>query len=314
MTVPGLTDADVQRILPILRAEAAQRQEERKELGQKTQQMAKQDEQMQQRIRDFESGRTDPLAYLKQHARHVTAPPSAAYKPKLSRLASLWAYGSPIAVFSYGIDSEAARTLARGGEAAAQQYANLADLYKGPAGQKIKAAEQEFKSFYAAKGFKDFTFTKVPGWSCVSPDGGTTAWFVFVNLYAGARDVEPMADGPILELRLSDLFSGDERPQPMEKTGSAPPMSLEQALRQAGMNEEQYRTRLGARTMARNDAADPSAIDAEARGFNYEGPMDPDMKKTLEGMKAFYETRRQNAMLYKRHAAVLDPLLSALGQ
>jgi len=314
MTVPKLTDADVRRVLPVMKAEAAERQAALKEMGQTLEQIEKMTQETEQRIKDLESGKLDPLAYLKQHSPSIAVPPSATYKPKLSRIASLWAYGYPIAVFSYGIDSEAARNLARGGESAARQYANFGDIYKGPAGQKIKAAEEEFKSFYTAKGFRDLAFTKVPGWSCVSPDGGVSAWFVFVNLYAGTKDVEAIPDGPILELGLAEFFSAGEKPQPMEKPERPAPLGKEQALRQAGMSEEEYGEFVSALAMARNDAANPSAIDPANIGLDSEGPMEPEMKKTLVEMRAFYEVRRQNSILYKRHAAVLGPLLTALGQ
>lgn len=314
MSVPKLTDADVRRVLPVMRADAAERQGALKEMGQTLEKYEKMTQEMAQRMKDLESGKLDPLAYLKQRSPYVSAPPSAAYKPKLSRIASLWAYGYPIAVFSYGIESEAARNLAHGGESAARQYANFGDIYKGPAGQKIKAAEEEFKSFYTAKGFRDLAFTKVPGWSCVSPDGSVSAWFVFVNLYAGTKDVEAIPDGPILELGLAEFFSVGEKPQRMDEPESPAHLDKEQALREAGMSEEEYGAFVNALAMARNDAANPSAIDPANIGLDYDGPMEPEMKKTLVEMRAFYEVRRQNSILYKRHAAVLDPLLTALGQ
>lgn len=137
---------------------------------------------------------------------------------------------------------------------------------------------------------------------------------MFANLYAGAKDAETIPDGPILLIGLTEFFSPGEKPQPVEKPESPPPMGVEQAVCQAGMNEEKCREFVGALVMARNDAADPSAIDPANIGLCYEGPMNPEMKKTLEEMKAFYEIRRQNALLYKRHTSVLDPLLTALGQ
>jgi hypothetical protein len=192
---------------------------------------------------------------------------------------------------------------------------NLGDIFKGPAGQKIKAAEEEFKSFYTAKGFTDLKGTKIPGWSCISPDGGAVAWFVWFNIYTGAENVaenvETVPSGPILLFWLIDSSSTEEQSMSME---NRLPGGKEQALRKAGMSEEKYGEYLGALVMARNDAADPSAIDPANIGLDYEGPMDPEMKKTLEEMKTFYEIRRQNALVYKMHAAVLDPLLAAMGQ
>jgi hypothetical protein len=195
MTVKRLTDADVKRTLPVMKAEAAETQAGLKQLGQEMEQAAKRGEEAEQRIKDLEAGKLDPLAYLKQHSKYVTVPPSAVYKPKLSRVASLWEYGDPVAVFSYGINSEAAGKLARGGEATAIQLVNFGDIYRGPAGQKIKAAEDEFKSFYTAKGFTDLHGTKIPGWECVSPDGGAAAWFVFFNLYQSPIMRKPFPTG-----------------------------------------------------------------------------------------------------------------------
>ena len=310
MTVKRLTDADVKRMIPVMKAEAAQTQATLNQVGQELEQAKKRGEEHEQRIKDLEAGKLDPLAYLKQKSKYTHVPPSVVYKPKLSRLESLWAYGDPIAVFSYGINSEAARNLALGGEAAAVQYVNFGDIYKGPDGQKIKAAEDEFKSFYTAKGFTNLHFTKIPGWECVSPDGGAAAWFVFYNKYSGAKDVESIPDGPILLFGLIDSFSTDEQPLPKDRSV---PMSKEQALRRAGMSEEEYGEYVGALIMARNDAADPSAVDPANTGLDFEGPVDPETAKALEEMKVFFELRRQNALIYKRYAAVVDPLLAAMG-
>jgi hypothetical protein len=316
MTVPELTDADVKRIIPIMKAEAAETQAALNQMGQQLEQVEKMTEEAEQRIKDFEAGKIDALAYLKQRSKYIIVPPSASYKPKLSRAVSLSLYGNPIAIFSYGIDSEAAGNLARGGEAAAVQLVNFEDIYKGPAGQKIMAAEEEFKSFFAAKSFTDFYFTKVPGWECVSPDGGAAAWFVFYNLYAqaGGKDVETIPDGPILEIGLTNYWSPGEPPPPIESTESPVPTGKKTALRLAGMSEEEYEECLGALDLARNDAADPSAIDPANMGLDYEGPVDPEMAATLEEMRVFYELRRQNTLVYKKHAAVLDPLFAAMGR
>lgn len=312
--VPKLTDADVRRILPVMMAEAAEAQKASRETADTLENLQRIYREREKRLKDFDSGKIDPLAYLKQHAKHIAAPPSAVYQPKLSRVATLWTYGDPIAVFSYGIDSEEVRNLSRGGEEAARQYANFGDVYKEPAGQKIKAVEEEFKSFYAARGFTDLEFTEVPGWSCISPDRGANVWFVFLNLFAGAKDAETIPDGPILLIGLTEYFSPGEKPQPVEKPESAPTMGMDQALRQAGMSEEQYREYVGALVTARNDAADPSAIDPKNTGLDFHGPMDPEMKKTIQEMKAIYEIRRQNSLLYNKHRTVLDPILTSLGQ
>ena len=314
MTVQRLTDADVKAIIPVMKAEAAQTQAALNQMERQLEQAAKMTEEAEQRYKDFETGKIDPLVYLKQKSKYTLAPPTAVYKPKLSRALSLYYYGDPTAFFSYGIDSEAARNLALGGEATATQYVNFGDIYKGPNGQKIKAAEEEFKSFYTAKGFTNLHFTKIPGWECVSPDGGTVAWFVFFNLYAGIKDVETIPDGPILLFGLADYWSPGERPRPIESPESRIPSSKETALRLAGMSEEEYGEYVGALMMARNDDADPSAIDPSNLGLDFEGPVDPETAKALEEMRVFYELRRQNMLIYKKYAAVLDPLLAAMGQ
>jgi hypothetical protein len=82
----------------------------------------------------------------------------------------------------------------------------------------------------------------------------------------------------------------------------------------AGMSEEEYGEYVGALAMARNDAVDPSAVDPANMRLDYEGPVDPETAKALDEMKAFYEIRRQNAVIYKKYAAVVDPLLAAMGQ
>jgi hypothetical protein len=314
MTVQRLTDADVKRIIPVMKAEAAQTQAALNQMERQLAQAAKMTEEAEQRYKDIEAGKIDPLAYLKKHSKYITTPPSAAYKPKLSRALSLYYNGDPMAFFSYGIDSEAARKLAGGGEATAMQYVNFGDIYKGPNGQKIKAAEEEFKSFYTAKGFTNLHFTKIPGWECVSPDGGTVAWFVFFNLYTGAENVETVPDGPMLLFGLTDFWSPGEQPQPIESPESRVPTSKETALRLAGMGEEEYGEYVGALVMARNDAADPSAIDPSNLGLDYEGPVEPETAEALKEVRVFYEQRRQNMLIYKKYAAVLDPLFAAMGQ
>ena len=314
MAVQRLTNADVKRMIPVMKVEAAETQAGLNQLGQELEQAKYRSEEAEQRYKDFEAGKIDPLMYLKQKSKYITTPSSVSYKPKLSRALSLYYYGDPTAFFSYGIDSEAARNLARGGEATAMQYVNFGDIYKGPNGQKIKAAEEEFKSFYTAKGFTNLHSTKIPGWECVSPDGGAVAWFVFFNLYAGAENVETIPDGPMLLFGLTDFWSPGEQPRPIESPKSPVATSKETALRQAGLSEEEYGEYVGALMMARNDDADPSAIDPSNLGLDYEGPMDPETAKALEEMRVFYELRRQNMLIYKKYAAVLDPLLAAMGQ
>ena len=314
MRVPRLTHDLVRRIIPVMKAEIGQNQAAWNQLRPQLEQAMKRGEEQEQLIKGLEAGKIDPLVYLKQQSKHITAPASAAYKPKLSRRASLNAYGNPIAVFSYGIESsDALGNLLGGGEAAAKQLVTFGDIYKGANGKKIKAAEDEFMSFYKAKGFSNAKRAGFNGWHCASPDGGTVAFFWFYNRYAGLENVESVPGGPILELsRETGSSSADEQPLQME---SRAPMSKGTALRQAGMSEEEYGEYVGALMMARNDAADPSGIDPSTLELGVEGASaDPEKAKTLKEMKAFYDLRRQNVLIYEKHAAVLDPLFSAMGK
>jgi hypothetical protein len=313
MTVPRLTDADVKRIIPVMKAEAAQTQADLKQLEQDVKRGEEYFQLREQLLKDMETGKVDPLAYLKQQSKYILAPPSAVYKPKLSRYVSVnLYYGDPTAVFSYGIEaSETLKTLARGGEAAAVQLVTFGDVYNGPNGKKIKAVYDEFVSFYTAKGFSHWWSETMLEYGCVSPDGRAGAVFWHPNIYAGIINVENIPDGPILLLGVAFSSSADERPRPM---GSRVPMSKETALRLIGMSEEEYGEYVGALVMARNDAADPSAIDPANMGLDFEGPVDPETAKALKEMRVFYELRRQNMLIYKKYAAVLDPLFAAMGQ
>jgi hypothetical protein len=296
-------------MIPVMKAEIVQRQEALN----LTEQYVKSQEEYLQLLEDIEAGKIDPLAHMKPHSKYILAPPSAVYKPKLSRWESVHETASPAAVFSYGIEaSEALRTFARGGEAAAIQLVTWGDIYEGPNGKKIKAVYDEFVSFYTAKGFANFISEAFVDCSCVSPDGGTTAFFFHLNVLAKPKNVEAIPDGPILILAPRLSSSADEQAQPQRSPAL---MSKETALRLAGMSEEEYGEYAGALMMARNDAADPSAIDPSTLELGVEGaPVDPEMAKTLKEMKVFYEIRRHNVLMYKKYAAVLDPLFAANGQ
>jgi hypothetical protein len=75
---------------------AAETQAMLQQMGRQIRKAGKNAEEFEQRIKDLEAGKLDPPAYLKQCSKYVTAPPTAVYKPKLSRLASLNEYGNPI--------------------------------------------------------------------------------------------------------------------------------------------------------------------------------------------------------------------------
>jgi len=187
------------------------------------------------------------------------------------------------------------------------------DIYKLPGGQKLKAVNDETITFYEANNFSAASTQRFFSFVAKSPDDSVIIDFVFTNMFAGGDVGESVADGPLLWLWLSSGgilgISPEDISNPRDKNAQASE-NLDAALARAGMSYDIYQNYLGALSMAKSDAADPSSLEITADISS----LSAEQAKAIKEMQDFYAIRKSNLKIYQKFAAELDPLLALLNK
>jgi hypothetical protein len=304
--LPRLTEDIVTRMLPVMRAEAEQIDAAQAGLQEFT---AALDEHA-KTIEDIGAGKIDPLAWLKSKSKCLIVPGSAEYKPKLSRWVSSSYFFNPVALFSFGIEApERIRKASRSGEEGGSLLLSGQDIYKLPGGQKLKAVEDEVTRFYRANKFVKSPVQHFFTLTMESPDSSVVVLLEYTNMFAGSEASEGVPDGPTLWLWLSaEGMSPEDVSRPRDDSVQASG-NLDAALARAGMTYDFYQSYLGALSMAKSDAADPSALEMTVDSSS----LPAEQAEVIKDMQDFYAIRRSNLKVYRQVADKVDSLLTLLG-
>lgn len=297
-----ITDAEVERYLPRLRAEAAAYEsaiQKGMEASAAIESKVAEDEKF---YADIESGKVDVLAWIRQHTEYALIPPGAVYSALCSRTIT-GDSAVPTAVFTLGKESPYRDLLHRATAGDAEALAEYQRLRgeeeigrRNAAAQAIHDLVEKTISFY-----KDHEFVETEGtdrpvivtW-LVPPDPSVLVSIWDVNPYAGVlpRNIlttcAALATGPVVEIQ----YKGEPREE-------APNVAEAEEV-----PDPEYERVKEALIMARIDAADTSAITIEI-------PPDapPAVKAELAAVQAEYAVRLANVAVYRRHEAVLAPIL-----
>jgi len=329
-----LTDADIARWLPRLRAEAAAFTKTVSEGLEVTAAIQSYIEAREKFWGDIDSGKTDVLAWMRSHADHVLVPSGAVYSADCSRVES-GNLGKPTAVFTFGKESpyrDLLRRAAIGDEAARDEFnTRRGEEETG----KRSAAAQATHDFIAGtlSFYRDHGFTAVEENRPITatflnaPDGCVFVEIWEVNPFAGhlplptPSECSSLPTGPFIEIR----FEGETVALPAALAGKgstagsiaepagAPATEEKPAAGEKPAGQEkadaEYERVKEALFLAQVDAANPEALE-----FEIPSDAPPDVKANLVALAAEFAVRKANVILYKRHEAALAPLLEALTQ
>jgi hypothetical protein len=307
-----LTDADIARWLPRLRAEAAAFTKTVTEAREATAAIISTVEEKEKFQADLLEGRKDILEWLRGQSDQVLIPDGAVYSAECSR-AITGERAGPTAVFTFGKESpyrDLLRRAASGDDAARDQF----NTRRGEeeTGKRSAAAQamHDFVagmlSFYRARGFvviegnHPITVTFLG-----SPDGRVSVTIWEANAYCGLLPLpnphacSALPTGPLVEISLA-IESG------ADTTGAAGEESTGAPAAEETADPEYERVR-NALLLARMDADNPSALE-----FDIPPDAPPEVKAEIASIAAEFAPRKANVLVYKRHEAELAPILDAL--
>ena len=299
-----ITDADVERYLPRLRADAAAMERAMKSGLEVTAAIQKKAEENEKFYADIESGKTDVLAWIRQHTEYALIPPGAVYNAECSRTVT-GDSAIPTAVFTFEKESPYRDLLRRATAGDAEALAEYQRLrgeedtgVRSTAAKEIHDLVAKTVSFYKDHKFIEPESINRPvsvTW-LVPPDPSVFVSVWDVNPYAGVlpRNLLPtcsaLPTGPMIEIELRSV--------PEEE---APNVAEAEEL-----PDPEYERVKEALIMARIDAADTSALTIE---------IPPDapaaVKQELAALQAEYAVRLANVAIYRRHEGVLAPILES---
>ena len=299
-----ITDAEVERYLPHLRADAAA-MESAIQRGLKMSAVIKskvaEDEKF---YADIESGKIDVLEWIRAHTEYALIPPGAVYSAECSRTVT-GDSAIPTAVFTLGKEPPYRDLLRRstaGDSEALAEYQRLRGeeeiSVRNAAAQVIYDLVAKTVSFYKDHNFVEAESIDRPvivTW-LVPPDQNVFVTIWDVNPYAEVlpRNIlstcPALPTGPMIEI---ELKRGPEEEAPIAAEAEELP-------------DPEYERVKEALIMARIDAADTSALTIEI-------PPDtpPAVKAELAALQAEYAVRLANVAVYRRHEAVLAPILES---
>jgi hypothetical protein len=307
-----LTDADIERWLPRLRAEAAAFTKTVSEAREGTAAMVSAIEERAKLQADLLEGRKDILEWLRVQSAHVLIPDGAVYSAECSRAVTGEGAG-PRAVFTFGKESpyrDLLRRAASGDEAARDEFNNR----RGEEEARERTADEQAMHDLVAGAiafYRDRGFVVIEGNNPIivtflgSPDGRVSATIWEQNPYCGLlpRGTPPacaaLPTGPLVEISLAGESGADAAGDAGEESTGAP--AADEA---ADFEYERVRNAL---LLARMDADNPSALE-----FDIPPDAPPEVKAEIASIAAEFAARKANVLVYKRREAELAPILDAL--
>jgi hypothetical protein len=308
-----LTDADVARYLPRLRAEAAAFTKNVREGREVTAAIVSRSEENEKLYTDIASGKVDVLEWLRAQSEYVLIPEGTLYSAECSR--AVTGEGAvPTAVFTFGKESpyrDLLRRAASGDEGALAEF----NTRRGEEEARKRTTEEQAThdfvagtiAFYRGRGFVDAEGSMLSIFitALVAPDRRVNVTVSEANYYCGLlpRDTPPacssLPTGPLLEISLAGESGADA-------AGAAANDTLAADTAKEKPDPEYVRVK-EALLLARIDADNLSQLEIEI-------PPDApaEAKAAIASVAAEFAVRKANVLMYKRHEVELAPILDAL--
>ncbi len=292
-----LTEQDLQRLAPVMRAEkagiarVARQRAERDALEQKRAVARK------QAVSEIAAGQ-DPLDWLTKMSANAVSPSTARYEAACSRALTA-STGDPSAVFSFGITAPAAWVAVWKARDSTVPIGDRTETAGQPGAQRPGATRPETvvsqtRAFYAARGY-EYQGEPAPfEWEYVASDRLVGATLMGVNVLGRVEACRGLANGPTIVLKAQgDVFAKGPTRRPSETN-----RELADALEKAGLRREEYLNLKEQLRVAQADAKDTSRLTAPPSA-------------TDEQRKEF-AIRAKNVEFYRRHAGDIDTLLEGM--
>ncbi len=292
-----VSEAQVVKLIPVLRTLAAQVRQSRLPVGTER----RLDEARAARIallEDIKSRKVDPREWIEAHSVQAVLPPLAEYSSIVSRLATELSL-RPCAVFGFGIEaSEIGQAKLRGDREEERRLVERG-IDRSDAQLRVDAVIAGVRRFYLDRRFSGFDRESPFAWSVISPDSLFTVTLMEANPYH-AWGSTGLPSGPVLEITWNE--DSDDLPE----TGE----SLPSLLKRLGMGDREFLDLLTALVVARHDAHNPSRLSIET---NYQPESEED-RQVFEEFSTLVKVRTENVALYRRYNRMLDPLLDAFDE
>jgi len=292
-----LTEQDLQRLVPVLRAETAGAERLARQAAEREALEEVRSKARQQVVGEVAAG-ADPLEWLRKLSPNSAAPSTARYQPACSR-ALTQSNAVPSAVLSFGIAAPSAWLAVWKARDQSVPIGDRGQAANQPGAQRPGATRpelvvQQTRSFYSARAF-EYQGEPAPfEWQFLAPDRLVSAMVMGVNALGRVEACRDLPSGPMVVLKAEGEAFGKGPKRPTPRTNR----ELAEALDKAGLGEAEYLNLKLQLMTAQADAKDPSRLNATASATE-------DQQKTLA-------IRRKNADFYRQHAEVLAPLLAGL--
>jgi hypothetical protein len=327
--VAKLTDTEIRSVIPILKEEYAG-------YTKMVQVVETELDVKHQLFLDIQSGKTDPLNWLKQHSKHIIVPPGAVYLPACSREASIkgWEFfeddGSylkpsavPTAIFSYEKNFSAINSKLLGSTVTQESYSKFMENpynTNDPSYAGIESILKDAESFYLKNGFSaSYGLSYGTAVSFYHPDDEEYISGVVYNLNTMLLDptysdvvkqCRSHIMGPVIEIKaeyklLDKLFGSPD-------IGPSINGNTKNSLKKAGITEDRYAMVKVSLIKARQDSEYPDAIEVPSFDFTPVTDEEKEMAKVFESLKQDALARKSNIIIYNKFKAELDPLIDTM--
>ncbi len=327
-----LTDAEIRTVIPILKAEIAG-------YTNLSESMKKGTDIRHQLFLDIQSGKTDPLDWLKQHSKHIIVPPGAIYQPACSREVSIKGWeifledkelnakpsAVPTAVFTFGKDLPAINKHLLGDNITPESYNKFTENpYNAtdPSFNKMRLFIKDADSFYAKNGFSihysdyfpvatAFGFSHPEDEELISGFLNMFDWTLLDPFYPDVlKQCRSYIMGPVIEISakyelLDKLFSSPD----ISKSIDA---NTRNSLNNAGITEDRYALVKSSLLSARLDSEYPEGIEVPSLDFTPTTQEEKEIAKTVAIMREDALARKNNITIYNKFKAELDPIIDSL--
>ena len=327
--IAKLTESEIRAVIPILKAEV-----ERNSTAANA--MATYQDLRHQLFLDIQSGKVDPLDWLKQYASQIIVPPDAVYEPACSRAESIkyWEENEdneitlkrealPTAIFSFVKENSSINTYLLGENITLESYQkfvfnpfNVDD----PSYPKLHSILEKTRLFYVKNGYTAsyglsggsvLRYYHSEGEDDIS---GTVYNFNFSLVNPSFPDVikhcRSHLMGPCLEIKaeskLMNKFYGH--------TGNHNPgeESVKGSLDKVNITEDRYILIKVSLSMVRLDSENPGRIEVPTSDFIPVTDEEKEMAEIINGIKEDALARKSNIDIYKKYKQELDTIIDYL--
>ncbi len=331
--VAKLSESELAAVLPVLKAETS-------ENDKFINAIVSQQDRHYSLFLDINSGKTDPLEWLKKYSKHIIVPQGSRYLPACSREVSvkskelfkdseslLKPSAVPTAVFTFGKDFPAINKGFFGETMTNEKYSKLLENpynTTDPSVDELRVFIKDVNSFYTKNDF----YVDYSPWGFL-PVGtafsfyhredeehiaGSINIFDFSLLDPSYPEVlkqcKQYVMGPVIEIHaesklLDEIFSNQDNIIPVDE-------NTRNSLKKAGITEERYALIKVSLMMARADSENPDAIEVPDFEFVPTTEEEKETARIIGQMKADALARKSNVIIYNRHKAELDPILDMM--